>query len=168
MITGLPLSNCFTAHVEHRIQSVARSKAPTKIHELVCQLCMLFRGFSNGNQESRDHIPSPRRREKGERYASKLQFTKASFLSSIFFPLSRSASSNADPLAMATLLVLLLFLLVRPSRSFNHWVVTEEGKIEYQVSAGNHSYTLLAPWIDCLCVLFGCRWGDFVRCVGGL
>ena len=58
--------------------------------------------------------------------------------------LTRSISSNAEPLAMATLLILLLFLLVRPSRSFNHWVVTEEGKIEYQVRAGSHSYVLLA------------------------
>ena len=46
------------AREQYRIQSVARSKAATKIHERVCQLCMLFRGFSNGNQESRDHIPA--------------------------------------------------------------------------------------------------------------
>lgn len=45
---------------------------------------------------------------------------------------------------MATLLILLLFLLMRPSRSFNHWVVTEEGKIEYQVRASTHSYNILA------------------------
>lgn len=74
--------------------------------------------------------------------------------------LPSSISSDAELLAMATLLILLLFLLMRPSRSFNHWVVTEEGKIEYQVRASTHSYNLLAySYIYIYLRLCGIVWG---------
>ena len=85
MITSLPLSNSFPTHVEYRIQSVACSKADTKIHELVCQLHMRFLRFL----QWQPRVTWPRTSlQIEEKYASNSPKQAALGRSCRFFPIS--------------------------------------------------------------------------------